>query len=59
VTSVDRGEKYLSGDITKFTEKIKHCLQQKTENMGESVKEERKKRRTKLRSDKIEGGIIG
>jgi hypothetical protein len=59
VTSIDRGGKYLSGDITKFTEKIKHNHQQKTEDVGEFVSEERRKRRTKSRSDKIEGGIIG
>jgi hypothetical protein len=56
---MDRGGKYLSGDITKFTEKIKHCHQQKMEDMGESVREKRRKRRTKSRNDKIEGGIIG
>jgi hypothetical protein len=44
---MDRGGKYLSGDITKFTEKIKHCQQQKTDDMGESVREEKRKRRTK------------
>jgi hypothetical protein len=56
---MNRGGKYLSEDITKFTEKIKHCHQQKTEDMGESVREERRKRRRKSRSDKIEGRIIG
>jgi hypothetical protein len=50
---MDMGGKYLFGDNTKFTEKIKHCHQQKTEDMGESVREESRKRRTKSRSDKI------
>jgi hypothetical protein len=56
---MDRGGKYLSGDIIKFTEKIKHCHQQKTEDMGESVRKERREKRTKSRSDKIESEIIG
>jgi hypothetical protein len=48
VASMDRGRKYLSEDITKFTEKIKHCHQQKTEDMGVC------KRGKKEKKDKVE-----